>query len=101
VLILIHACLRHSDLQRSKGLKPLGDALPGLCWKSRSNATQFTWAALKVGFSGVDWTGPWMRTMEVLRMPGHDFVVRAVNRNFDGFLEGSLFLFIHFCRPPP
>ena len=62
--LLVHACLRFSDAQRSEGVKLGQSSVFGFCWRSKKRRTGFPFAALRSGFSPHPWADSLLELLE-------------------------------------
>ena len=61
------------------------DAIVGVTWRMKRKKVLQPWAALRVGFTGVDWAAAWVDVMAEHDLPGPDFVVKSLSRNMVKF----------------
>ena len=80
-----HGSLRFRDLQMSLDLKDAPDALLGRAFMKKQGWR--SWAALKVGFSGLDWGTPFLALLQKHNMPGDDFVLKRPTPTMSGFQD--------------
>ena len=84
---LAHGVLRWSDLQRSEGLTLTNDAVTGISWRMKKKWTKVRWAALRRGFSDVDWAEPWLDELHSCGLPAPDFVIKDSDKAMSSFLD--------------
>ena len=56
-ITLALACLRFSDLHRSKSIQLSADAIYGTSWRTKNKDVQLPWGALRRFWEGQDWGG--------------------------------------------
>ena len=82
-----HGVLRWSDLQHSKDLTLMDDALMGITWRMKKRSVQVPWAALRIGISGRDWAFKWLEVLSYHILPGKDFVILAPSHDLKSFKD--------------
>ena len=82
---LAHGVLRWKDLIRSEDLHLTNDALVGVAWRMKRKLRKQPWAALRRGLTNTDWALRWLKALALDNMPGEDFVIFGVSRDFRSF----------------
>ena len=84
--LLASSSLRASDALRTREISIIGDSLSGVS-RLKAKKTWTKWFTPKMGFSGKDWTTPWVQELLASELPGTDFLLKGVNSACDAWCE--------------
>ena len=79
----VHGCLRFRDFQTAEEFKEAPNTLLARLFMKKQGWR--SWAAMKIGFSGVNWGSPFMVLLQKHGMPCEDYVLKRPQPNLKGF----------------
>ena len=83
--VLAHGCLRWKDFQSADNVQEAADAILGSSYMKHQGVR--SWAALKKGFSGVNWGSSFFALLRKFGMPAEGFVLLCPTSDMKGFRE--------------